>query len=169
MKESGAMTTCSMVQIDHDNWEAAVFFEVGGQECRNDRRILKRTQSAFGLTIEADVIEHSSASIFMLRFEVMVEPENPLIGEVLLAPGLGGVHFEVLDSLTRQKSLQIFFGDGAYKLLFSQQTKLKDEVRKGLLELLNLAVSHDALIRLTGRYDATEAMSEIVDHYASRN
>jgi len=169
MKESGAMTTCSMVQFDHGSWEAAVFFEVGGKECSKDRRILKRSRSPFDVAIEADLIDHASASIYMLRFEVMTEPENPLVGEVLLAPGLGGIHFDVLDNLTRQENLRFFFGDGAYRVLFSQQTRLIDKERAGLHELLNNAVSHDALIRLTGRYDATHAMSEIVDHYASRN
>ncbi|MYB35018.1 MAG: hypothetical protein F4X92_07845 [Gammaproteobacteria bacterium] len=168
MKVSGAMTTCSMVQFDHGNWEAAVFFEVGGKECSKDRRILKRSQSPFDVVIEADLIDHASASIYMLRFEVMTEPDNPLVGEVLLAPGLGGVHFDVLDNLTRQESLRFFFGDGAYRILFSQQTVLIDQERTGLHELLNNAVSHDALIRLTGRYDASRAMSEIVEHYACR-
>ncbi len=168
MKKSGAMTTCSMVQFDHGNWEAAVFFEVGGKECSKDRRILKRSQSPFDVVIEADLIEHTSACIYILRFEVMTDPENPLVGEVLLAPGLGGTHFDVLDNLTRQENLRLFFGDGAYRVMFSQQIGLMDQERAGINELLNSAVSHDALIRVTGRYDASCAMSEIVEHYAYR-
>lgn len=168
MKQSGAMTTCAMVQFDHGTWETVVFFEVGGKECSKDRKILKRSKSPFDVAIEADVIDHSSASIYMLRFEIMTEPNNPLVGEVLLAPGLGGQHFGVLDTLTKQQSLRFFFGDGAYRTVFSQQTMLIDQERRGLSELLNQAVSHDALIRLTGRYDADKALSEVVGHYAYR-
>ena len=168
MRASGAMTTCTMVQYDDGNWEAAVFFELGGKQCRKDRRILKRSRSPFDVAIDADVIDHASASIYMLRFGIMTKPDNPLVGEVFLAPGLGGVHFYVLDSLRKQESLRFIFGDGDYRILFSQQTMLDDRARRGLLTLLNDAVSHDARIRMTGHYDANKALSEIIQRYAVR-
>lgn len=162
------MTTCAPVRFDHGDWETAVFFEVGGKACRKDRETLRRARSPFAVALEADLMSHASASIIMLRFEVMTDPDNPLVGEVLIAPGLGSAQFDVVDNLTRQKSMRWFFGDGSYRIIFSQQTTLMDRERQGYSELLGEAVSHDALIRLTGRYDAHNALGEIVGHYACR-
>ncbi len=169
MKKSGAMATCSVVKFaDDKEWETAAFFEVGGKECKEDRRILKRSISPFAVSMEADVIEHTFASIFVLRFEIMTKPADPLVGEVLIAPGIGSSHFEVLDNLTKQEGLQLYFGDGSYRILHTQQILLTDEVRNGMQEVLNQAVRNDALIRLTGKYDVNRAMSEIVEYYAYR-
>ncbi|MCY4051341.1 MAG: hypothetical protein OXE41_03450 [Gammaproteobacteria bacterium] len=169
MRKSGAMATCSVVKFEDDGeWETAAFIEVGGKECKEDRRILKRSKSAFNVAIEADIIEHTFASIFVLRFEIMTKPHDPLVGEVLVAPGIGSPHFDVLDNLTRQDSMRFYFGDGSYRILFSQDVSLSEKVRTGLQEVLNSTVRSDALIRLTGKYDVNRAMSEIVQYYAYR-
>ena len=54
------------------------------------------------------------------------------------------------------------------RVIHAQQTVLYEHERKGYAELLQEAVSHDALLRLTGRYSAQSALREIVSHYARR-
>ena len=120
------------------------------------------------MVMEADVINHAAASVVMLRFEVQTREESPLVGEVLLTPGLGDVQFETLRNLTEQRQLRWYFGDSAYQVIHSQQTALYDHERKGFEDLLQEAVGHDALVRLTGKYNAHSAIDEVVSHYQLR-
>ena len=107
-------------------------------------------------------------SNFTLRFEVATRNDNPLVGEVLLTPGMGDVQFDTLKHLTEQAHMRWFFGDAAYQVIHTQQTLLFDQEREAYNQLLQDAVKHDALIRLTGKYDATAAINEVVSHYALR-
>lgn len=162
------MTTCVPVQFDDGVWESTVFFELGGKQCKDDRRHLRKTKTALPVAIEADLIEHANASVVMLRFEVMTSAEEPLVGEVLLAPGMGDVQFETLQLLSTQSHLKMYFGDSAYYVLYSQQIILGDRERQGYGEILQDAVTHDAIVRLSGKYDAMKALHEVVDHYEVR-
>lgn len=169
MKKNGAMTTCIPVQFDQGNWETAVFFEVGGKLCKADRKILREARTPIPVSVEADLINHASASVVTLRFEVMTNDDNPLVGEVLLAPGIGDTQFDTLKNLTHQRNMRWYFGDGAYNVIHSQQTTLYEHERQGYDSILQDAIKHDAVIRLTGRYDAQGAFNEIVSHYAYKS
>lgn len=169
MYDNGAMTTCVPVQFDNGVWETAVFFEVGGKECKDDRRQLRNTKTTIPVTVEADLITHANGSVVMLRFEVATKQDSPLVGEVLLTPGLGNIQFDTLKHLTEQRQMRWYFGDAAYQVIHSQQTELYDHERQGYADLLQEAVGHDALIRLTGKYSALSALNEIVSNYALRS
>jgi len=168
MRNSGAMTTCVPVQYDHGGWESAVFFEVGGKQCKDDRHLLRNTRSPLPVTIEGDVINHANGSIVMLRFEVLTAKDDPLAGEVLLAPGLGQSQFDTLKLLSEQSQLRWYFSDASYAVIHSQQTPLFDHERQGFADILSDAVNHDALLRLTGKYNATNAIQEVCSNYAFR-
>ncbi len=168
MQQSGAMITCVPVQFDGGIWESAVFFELGGDECQHDREILSASDKAIPVTLEAELIEHNSASVVMLRFEVLTDVENPLAGEVLIVPGLGDIQFETLKHLSEQQNLRFYFSDDYYNVIHSQQILLSDQERGGYAQILEQVISHDALIRLTGKYNAMSALSEIVGHYDIR-
>lgn len=168
MRSNGAMTTCVPVQFDHGVWETAVFFEIGGKQCKQDRRALRKNRSPVPISVEADLINHANASVVMLRFEVFTAKEHPLIGEVLLTPGLGDIQFDALKYFSEQRHIRWYFGDSAYNVIHSQQTALHDHERKSYEALLNEAVLHDALVRLTGKYNASEAINEVVSHYDFR-
>ncbi len=168
MQQSGAMTTCVPVEYSDGSWESTVFFELSGDECEFDRLILSTTRSPLGINLEAELIEHASASVVMLRFEILTQPEDPLAGEVLIVPGLGDVQFDTLESLSRQKYLKFYFSDDRYNVIHSQQLVLSDRERLGYSQILEEVISRDALIRLTGKYDAMAALGEIVDHYDVR-
>lgn len=161
------MTTCVSVEFDDGEWESAVFFELGGKACAADREILSGSSKPLPVVLEADLIENASAAVVMLRFEVMTRPDNPLAGEVLIAPGIGHIQFETLNNLTRQNTLRFYFSDANYRVIHSQQLVLRDEERAGYKELLDDATRHDAMIRLSGRYDARAALKEITSHYAT--
>ncbi len=78
MQQSGAMTTCVPVQFTGDVWESAVFFELGGEQCQHDRQILVDAQNPLPISLEAELIEHASASVVMLRFEIMTNPTRSI-------------------------------------------------------------------------------------------
>ena len=166
MRKNGAMTTCVPVQFDNAIWQTAVFFEIGGKECKEDRRFLRKANTTVAIAIEADLINHANASVVMLRFEVMTQPQSPLVGEVLLTPGLGEVQFDTIKYLSEQQQIRWFFGDSAYQIIHTQQTSLRDQERAGYAEILQEAISHDALLRMTGKYDANKAIDEVVSNYA---
>ncbi len=168
MRGSGAMTTCVPVRLDQSDWQSAVFFELGGVECKQDRNILSQSNQTFPISLEADLIESATASVVMLRFEIMTNGDNPLAGEVLVVPGMGSVQFDTMKNLTEQQSLGFFFSDGGYNLIHSQQLLLQDRERQGYKEILEQAVSHDAVIRLTGRYNGIAGLKEVVANYAKR-
>ena len=168
MQQSGAMTTCVPVEFSDGSCESTVFFELGGDECEFDRLILSKASSPLGINLEAELIEHARASVVMLRFEILTQPEDPLAGEVLIVPGLGDVQFDTLKFLGSQQYLKFYFSDDRYNVIHSQQLVLSDQERQGYAQILEEVISHDALIRLTGKYDAMAALSEIVDHYDVR-
>lgn len=167
MGSSGAMTTCVPVEFDRDLWESAVFFELGGAECAADRAAMQSTSDTFQVALEADMIPCQTAAVVMLRFEVMTRRDSPLAGEVLVAPGVGHVQFETIENLTKQELLRFFFGDEKYNVIHSQQIILHDQERQGYKGILDDAVAHDAMVRLTGRYDAVAALREVTSHYAT--
>ena len=168
MLQSGAMTTCVPLEFDDGSFESTVFFELSGDECEFDRLILSKSTSPFGINLEAELIEHASASVVMLRFEIMTQPDDPFVGEVLIVPGLGDIQFDTLKYLSTQQNLKFYFSDDRFNVIHSQQLLLSDRERQGYSQILEEVISHDALIRLTGKYDAMAALSEIVDHYEIR-
>lgn len=167
MRSGGVMTTCLPVRLNDDAWESAVFFGLGGTACERDRQTLAASESPLPVTLEADVIECATAAVVMLRFEIDTRGDSPLAGEVLLTPGQGKVQFDTLKNLTGQEHLRFFFADGQHRVIHSQQLRLGDRERQGYLGILEDAVRHDAMVRLTGRYDADAAMQEVTSHYAT--
>lgn len=168
MAASGATATCVPVKLGSDTWETAFFVQLGGAECKRDRRILSKTQQPLPIGIETELLENQHAAVVMLRFEVYTDPEDPLVAEVLLTPGEGPEQFDALKLLAEQSRLCWFFGDQDYWTLHSQQHPLETEQHASFDELLRDAVKHDALIRCTGRYDAQAALAHIVSHYELR-
>jgi len=168
MRASGAAATCVPVQFDDGDWEAAVFFQVSGPESKLDRRLLRRTDKPFPVSLETDVIEHSHAAVTMLRFGVYTTMEDPLIGEVLFAPGQYTSNFDTLTYLTRQSRLAWFFGDEAYAVLHTQTSSLGAQEHQEFQNVIDASTKHDALVRMTAQYDANRALSEIASQYENR-
>ncbi|MDH3691861.1 MAG: hypothetical protein OEU36_20665 [Gammaproteobacteria bacterium] len=169
MTTTGAATTCAPVKLDSDSWEAAVFFQLAGPECKEDRRVLRMAEDPLPVGIETDLVNHDSAAVAVLRFEVYTSANDPLVGEVLITPGEGKSHFETLRLLSTQQRLCWFFADETFWLIHAQQITLREEHRAEFDDLLRDATKHDALIRCTGRYDAQAALTNMTVRYGLRN
>ena len=168
MRASGAAATCVPVQIDGERWQAALFLQLAGPECKADRRVISRSEGPVAVGIEVDLIKDEHAGVVALRAEVYTRSEDPMVSEILMTPGAGSSHFEALKLLTVQPRLCWFFGDEAYWLMHSQSHPLPPEQRAGFSELLDDTVRHDAVVRLTGRYDAAAALATVASQYELR-
>ncbi len=168
MRSSGAAATCVPVQFDDGDWEAAVFFQVGGPESKLDRKLLRRADKPFHVSLETDVIEHAHAAVIMLRFEMYTTMEDPLIGEVLFAPGQYTSHFDTLTYLSKQERLAWFFGDAAFEVLHTQTSILGAQEHQEFQNVIDKSTKHDALVRMTAQYDANRALSDIASQYENR-
>lgn len=61
-----------------------------------------------------------------------------------------------------------FIGDPKYQIVLSQYLQLGDNERSEFKRMLDQAVKHDAVVRLTGRYDADSAFAAVTANYALR-
>ncbi len=165
MSKAGAAATCLPVQLDGCGWETAIFVQVSGAECKEDRRAMRRATGALAIALETDLVEHENASVVMLRLEIFTRRDDPLAAEILLVPGESQTHFESLKLLATQTRLCWFFGDQNYWSVFSQAHPLEDAQHQEFAALQRDALRHDTMIRMTGRYDARAALSHIVSHY----
>lgn len=186
MSAGGSTVTCLPVQLGEegettvvneagtsllpakDNWQSTIFFRLGGSESQRDIGLLKNAKTAYSVGIETDIIEHENASVVMLRVQVFTQPDNPLVGEILLTPGGAETHYEILTLLSGQQELTWFFSNQKFELIHQQKQPLTQEWRDEFLALRNEAFKRDSLIRLAGKYSAQTAFAEIVSHYGLR-
>ena len=166
--------TCLPVKIESsddgsdDVWQSAVFFRLGGEESKIDIDLLARQQSALKVGIETDLIGHDNATVVMLRLQMFTQPDNPLVGEILITPGGAETHYEILTLLSAQKSLTWFLSDQEFRIIHQQRQPLNDEWRKEFLDLRDESFNRDTMIRLSGKYNAQIAFAEVVSRYALR-
>jgi len=173
MKAGGSTVTCLPVKIEvpvgqTDEWQSAIFFRLGGVESKADIKLLKQQQSALSVGLETDLIEHENATVVLLRVQIFTNPDNPLVGEVLITPGGAETHYEILTLLGGQQSLTWFFSDQDFNTIHQQRQPLNDQWREEFLALRDEAFKRDALIRLAGKYSAQTAFAEVVSNYALR-
>ena len=168
MRDSGAAATCVAVQLDGDDWEAALFLQLAGPECKEERRLLRRVSGSIPVGMEADVIEHANAAVVVLRLEVHCGAPQPMPFEILLVPGTATGHFEAVKLVSGEARLTWFFGDSSGGLIHAQSHALDEAQHQGFAELLAEALRHDRLVRLTGRHDGNAALAEITSHYSPR-
>jgi hypothetical protein len=168
MQANGAAATCVPVQLDGDDWEAALFIQLAGAECKADRRAIKQAKGSLPVGMENDLVETEHGAVVILRPELHTRPGDPFVCEILLTPGDGGGHFEALKLLSTQPRLTWFFGDQSHWILHSQQHPLEAAQHKDFDALLRDALKHDTMVRMSGRYDARAALAEVVRHYELR-
>ncbi len=168
MRDSGSDATCVPVQIDGAAWECAWFVHVAGPECKQDRRILKRATTPTPVILSPELIKHPKAAVVLFRLEILTIPDDPLAYEILLTPGKVDRHYECLKLLSAQEKLHCFFGDSDYRILHQQEQRVSRAQRRVLETLTREAFAHDSILRMTGTYDADNAIAEIVSHYQLR-
>ena len=168
MSASGAEATCIPVELDGGAPEAAFFISLAGPESKADRRVIRKWRGPLSLGLDSDVIETAHGAVVVLRPEVHTGPFDPFVCEILAVPGEGGAHFEALNLLSRQPRLTWFFGDRGFEVIRTQQHPLDDGQRAEFAALVKQALRHDAVTRMTGRYDGRAALSEVASHYTLR-
>lgn len=168
MRASGAAATCVPVQIDQGQWESALFLHVAGPECKQDRYILKRAATPTPATLQTELLTHASAAIVLFRLEALTVPDDPLAFEILLTPGKVTSHYECLKLLSQQARWCWFFGDTDYRVIQAQNQEIGAEQHENFETLAREAFAHDSVLRMTGKYDADAAVTDIVSHYQLR-
>ena len=160
LHEAGVTLGCLPVRIDDGDWRAALFLVVPEHaECLSIDPTL--SGAPYAVVLDADLHEHASASVIELGIELRT-PGVPLAGSVLFLSGHVPAHFETLSLLASQPDLPLFVGDAYCRQLASQRIPLGDAERGMLRTLLDEAVARDAVIRLTGRYDADAAFDDVL-------
>ena len=170
MKAGGSTVTCLPVKLEEGNdWQSAVFFRLGGEESQADIKLLREQSTALGVGIETDLIGHDNATVVMLRLQMFTQPDNPLVGEVLITPGGATTHYEILTLLSSQQTLTWFISDQDFQIIHQQRQPLNDDWRQEFLDLRDESFQRDAMIRLSGKYNAQTAFAEVISRYALRN
>lgn len=168
MAMSGSCVTCLPIRMDEGEWETAIFFAVAGGESEADLRQLAALRTV-PLALDTDIIRHQNAAVAVIRMEILLREDDPLVGEMLLLTGGNTQHFETLELLTRQPRLGCFIGDQSYRTVLSQYLRLGESEHQAFKSLLDDVVQHDAVVRMTGRYDAGAAFAEVTSNYAHRH
>ena len=167
MATTGSSVTCLPVQMDAGDWETAMFFQLSGPESQRDVQRLSALRTV-PIALDTEIIEHENAAVAVVRLEVFADDEDPLVGEILLVPGGNTTHFEALELLSRQPRLGCIIGDHRFRVVLAQYLRLSEAEHGEFKRLLDQVVKHDAVVRMTGRYDAERAFAAITANYALR-
>lgn len=167
MREKDVAATCIPVQYDDKVWESAFFFHVAGPESKQDRRILKRDKITPTILM-TELMTHANASVVLMRFEIQTIVNDPLVFEILFTPGEVSLHYECLKLLARQNRIRYYFADCNFRVLQEQEQDISSAQHDNFEALAREAFAHDSIIRMTGRYNAQAALSEVVSHYQIR-
>ncbi len=156
LHDSGVTVTCLPVQLDGGEWQAALFYVVPlGSPALGTGAL---DQGPFAVQFEGDLFEHEQGTVLELDIEIRV-PGNPLAGTLLFLTGHASAHFEALTLLGTQEDVPLFIGDPFCQVLCQQRVPLSEAHRAGFSELVAEAVRLDAVIRMSGHYDAEAAFT----------
>ena len=152
--------TLTSVQIDHGEWQAALFFVLPEDaSCLKDGKLIAK--GPFTVAFDADLHEHENATVIELGVEIATPPESQN-GTLLFITGHSSHHFEVLKLLTEQSELPLFIGNAFCEVLSQQRVPMNQTLKNGLSGLLDEAVRRDALIRMTSQYDPDAAFAAVL-------
>jgi len=162
LHNANVTVTCTPVQIDHGEWQAALFFVLAeNASCLNQGQLIGA--GPYTVAFDADLHEHENATVIELGIEIATPPESEN-GTILFITGHSSHHFDVLKLLTQQDELPLFIGNAYCEVLSQQRVPLSQALKNGLNGLLDEAVRRDALIRMTGHYDPDAAFSAVLTH-----
>lgn len=163
LHEGGVTVTCLPIQLDDGAWQAAIFYVVPIDSPMCDGG--KRPAGPYAVQFEADLFEHDNGTVFELGIEIRV-PDAPLAGSLLFLTGHASAHFDVLQLLVSQSEVPLFIGDPYCTVIAQQRVPLSDAHRTGLRALIHEAVRRDAVVRMSGHYDADAAFAAAAKRHA---
>lgn len=158
LHESGVTVTCLPVDFGDGSWQAAIYYVLPP-----DSHCLAAGEAIsgpFSVSVDADLHEHAHGTVIELAIEIAVPPD-PLIGVMLFLTGHSSAQFDTLSLLANQSDIPLFIGDAYCHILWQQRIPLAVAHRQVLREILDEAVGRDALIRLSGHYDAERAFADV--------
>lgn len=150
LHEAGITATCMPIQIDQGDWQAAFFYVLEPDApCLRGGKLLG---GPFTVSLDADLHEHENGTMIEIGFEI-ITPIQPSHGVMLFLTGHTSTHFDALNLLSNQDDIPLFIGDQYCSTLWQQRVPVNEAFRLGMSGLINEAVTRDAVIRMTDRYD----------------
>lgn len=156
LHDSGVTVTCLPVQLDDGDWQAAFFYVVPLGSPALEPGALD--SGPYAVQFEGDLFEHEKGTVLELDIEIRV-PGEPLGGTLLFLTGHASAHFDALKLLGTQADVPLFIGDPYCRVISQQRVPLSDAHRSGFASLVDEAVRLDAVIRMSGHYDAEAAFT----------
>ncbi|MBX2839970.1 MAG: hypothetical protein KTR35_24150 [Gammaproteobacteria bacterium] len=150
LHEANITATCMPVQIDQGQWQAAFFYVLAPDApCLSGGQL---SGGPFSVVLDADLHEHENGTMIEIGMEIMTPIESSH-GVMLFLTGHSSSHFEALNMLSTQQDIPLFIGDQYCSTLLQQRIPVNESFRLGISGLINEAVTRDAVIRMTDRYD----------------
>lgn len=179
MHHAGTTVTCMPVVIDEAGqavadasadlsadsagaiWESAIFFVLPLSVTNKQLKKLFPSENLFPVALEADLIEHDNGTLIELIVEIDLGLKDNPSGVLLFLTGHISSHYEAVQLLAKQQSIGLFIGDVHCTLLHQQRIPLADAHRSVFDEMLQEALRRDALIRMSGSYDAEAVFDSV--------
>ncbi|MBX2885379.1 MAG: hypothetical protein KTR32_35820 [Granulosicoccus sp.] len=159
MHSANVTLSCVPVQIDHEPWQAAVFYVLAADApCLSGGKL---HSGPYAVELDADLHEHANGSLIEIGLDIATPVEHSR-GTLLFLTGHSKAHFEALSLLVTQNDLPLFLGDQYCNVLYRQRIPLTDAMRAGIKQILDEAVNRDAVIRMTGQYEPDAVFSDVV-------
>lgn len=150
LHEASITATCMPIQLDGGDWQAAFFYVLSPDAaCLSGGKL---RGGPFAVSMDADLHEHDNGTMIEIGIEI-VTPIEPCNGIMLFLTGHTSTHFDALTLLSEQAEIPLFIGDQYCNTLWQQRVPLNEAFRLGMMALINEAVTRDAVIRMTDRYD----------------
>jgi len=150
LHEADITATCMPIKLDDGDWQAAFFYVLSPDApCLSNGKL---KGGPFAVGMDADLHEHDNGTMIEIGIEI-VTPIEPSRGIMLFLTGHTSTHFDALKLLSEQDDIPLFIGDQYCTTLWQQRVPLNETFRNGMMALINEAVTRDAVIRMTDRYD----------------
>lgn len=160
LHHANVTVSCMPVQIDNEDWQAALFYVLSANApCLAGGEL---APGPFAVEFDADLHEHANGSLIEIGIEIAT-PVEKSCGTLLFITGHSTGHFETVKLLSTQTDLPLFIGDEYCNVLYQQRIVISDAMRAGFRQLLDEALGRDAVIRMTGHYDADKVFTDVVD------
>jgi len=159
LHEADITATCMPIKLDDSEWRAAFFYVLSPDApCLSNGKLLG---GPFSVELDADLHEHDNGTMIEIGFEI-VTPIEPSRGMMLFLTGHTSTHFDALKLLSEQDDIPLFIGDQYCSTLWQQRVPVNEAFRLGMTGLINEAVTRDAVIRMTDRYDPDAVFADIL-------
>lgn len=157
LHHANVTVSCVPVKIDDKQWQAAMFYVIAADApCLSTGAL---APGPYAVELDAELHAHTNGTLIEIGIDIATPAQNSR-GTVLFITGHSPAHFEAMKLLSTQDDLPLFLGNEFCNVLYQQRILLSDGMRAGFSQLLDEAVSRDAVIRMTGHYDADVVFDE---------